>query len=400
MGFFIGFFSIILSILFPIGGFLFGTFISLFSKKANLLVVGGMSIAFAGFALHYIYLPTDDMFRYVQYMNSIQHIDNVRDFIGQMYSSVPISQYGLNGRSWPLSALLLFDASKQYGYQLIAMLTLVSSVFVRILIILKVTETKGDYRLHHLLIRLTALVVILLVMTIKLPVSGFRWYLATNLILVLVISDLKTGNIGSVWKLGVSVIAALFHPIGWLYLIFRFTAGLFSKQGHTSKKRLFLVVFGALIMIVMLNYSNYVWTLVNQFGYYLSSGNSTEITGWMTKYFYVWFIVLLVFYYKVMVSDNAIPFGNRIYLSLNFVLLAFSLLFFSLFQRTYPFAFPLLLAYWAYDLTNEQVIKASDIIPIVCGLIMLIIFYGLHPNNYFPPLDVPIQEVFWMPIFG
>ena len=44
--------------------------------------------------MHYIYLPTDDMFRYVAYMNSIQYVNG-------------ISEYGLNGQTWPLSAVLL-----------------------------------------------------------------------------------------------------------------------------------------------------------------------------------------------------------------------------------------------------------------------------------------------------
>ena len=76
------------------GGIIFGAAVILFEKKTNILAILGIALGFAGLAMHYIYLPTDDMFRYVAYMNSIQYVNG-------------ISEYGLNGQTWPLSAVLL-----------------------------------------------------------------------------------------------------------------------------------------------------------------------------------------------------------------------------------------------------------------------------------------------------
>lgn len=137
----LGLMAIFLSVVFPMGGIIFGAAVIIFEKKTNILAILGIALGFAGFAMHYIYLPTDDMFGYVAYMNSIQSVNGISEFVSQIYSTTPVSEYGLNGQDWPLSAVLLFIISKTADYRLLSAVTVVLSIFVRLFAIAKVTET-------------------------------------------------------------------------------------------------------------------------------------------------------------------------------------------------------------------------------------------------------------------
>lgn len=53
----LGLMAIFLSVVFPMGGIIFGAAVIIFEKKTNILAILGIALGFAGFAMHYIYLP-------------------------------------------------------------------------------------------------------------------------------------------------------------------------------------------------------------------------------------------------------------------------------------------------------------------------------------------------------
>lgn len=397
----LGIFTIFLSLVCPIIGITTGLLISLFKRKANLLVVFGVSIAFVGFATHYVYLTTDDMFRYVQYMNAISHIDNIKTFIVQMYSSMPISQYGLNGQHWPLSAVLLFLAENSFknnNFIAISVLVLVFSIFVRIFTVLKLTaDVKADIRVI-IFTRFFAIVILLLAMTFKLPVSGFRWYIATDIILLLTIDDIKKGRLLSSVKIFWSVVAALFHPVGWIYFGFRFLGTIFSNKYRVGIRKIYTIplLFG--IFFIMFANVNYIMPMVNQFGAYVDGTGFAGTFEWMRKFFIGWFIVIILMFWRIVDSKIKFPDGNRLILVANMLLASFSLPFF-LFQRIYPFTFALFVFYWAFTVVKDQRVKPVDILIVLLTIIVGFSFYLTAPGNYFPPLDTSIENVLVEPIW-
>ncbi|WP_039968583.1 hypothetical protein, partial [Weissella confusa] len=279
----LGVLLVVVSILMPGLGVLLGFVAAQFTKKTNILALVAIAVGIASFGLHYEYLKTDDMARYVAYMTRVKTVPGVVEYFKQMFGPLPISEYGLNGQSWPASGLVLYVTSKVLNYKILSAVTLAFSAFIRIYAVFKVSE-RSSWPLRNLVfLRLTAVIILIAIMTFKLPVSGFRWYLATDLILLLSVRDLIGNKFNSVTNWSIAFVASLFHPAGWIYVVIRGVVILFGLN-----PKLLIRIIG--ISVPSMLAAVYIWnldiliSLIRQFMAYLSFDNFSS-TQWMMKYY-------------------------------------------------------------------------------------------------------------------
>ena len=386
LGVILGLIAIFLSIVFPMGGIIFGAAVIIFEKKTNILAILGISLGFVGFAMHYIYLQTDDMSRYVAYMNSIQSVNSISEFVSQIYSATPVSEYGLNGQTWPLSAVLLFIISKTADYRILSAVTVVLSIFVRLFAIAKVTETdKVDALI--IFIRMFGYFSLIFMMTLRLPVSGFRWYVATDIVILLMASDVLNKELITIPKLFWSVVAGLFHPAAWIYLGIKVFAAIVSSGNNSFVKR-WLPVFAVVALgVVVVFRSSLVGNVLNQFAAYVSSDSFYGTFEWMRKFYVGWFIIVSLMFSRFYLIRQDVSKANLYNVEFNYLLTGLSLPFF-LFQRIYPFEWVMLTVFWIFSVMKTKKFTYIDLAVVILTLVIGFTYYWTAPGNFLPPTDL------------
>ncbi|QEA41749.1 hypothetical protein FGL85_04210 [Leuconostoc pseudomesenteroides] len=386
LGVILGLMAIFLSVVFPMGGIIFGSAVIIFEKKTNILAILGISLGFVGFAMHYIYLPTDDMFRYVAYMNSIQSVNGISEFVSQIYSTTPVSEYGLNGQTWPLSAVLLFIISKTADYRILSAVTVVLSIFVRLFAIAKVTETdKVDALI--IFIRMFGYFSLIFMMTLRLPVSGFRWYVATDIVILLMASDVLNKELITIPKLFWSVVAGLFHPAAWIYLGIKVFAAIGSSGNNSFVKR-WLPLFAVVALgVVVVFHSSFVGNVLNQFAAYVSGDSFSGTFEWMRKFYVGWFIIVSLMFSRFYLIRQDFSKANLYNVEFNYLVTGLSLPFF-LFQRIYPFEWVMLTVFWIFSVVKTKKFTYIDLAVVILTLVIGITYYWTAPGNFLPPTDL------------
>lgn len=386
LGVILGLMAIFLSVVFPMGGIIFGAAVIIFEKKTNILAILGIALGFVGFAMHYIYLPTDDMFRYVAYMNSIQSVNGISEFVSQIYSTTSVSEYGLNGQTWPLSAVLLFIISKTADYRLLSAVTVVLSIFVRLFAISKVTETDKVDALT-IFIRTFGYFSLIFMMTLKLPVSGFRWYVATDIVILLMASDALNKELITIPKLFWSVVAGLFHPAAWGYLGIKVFAAIVSSRNNSFVKR-WLPLFAVVALgVVVVFHSSLVGNVLNQFAAYVSGDSFSGTFEWMRKFYVGWFIIVSLMFSRFYLIRQDVSKANLYNVEFNYLLTGLSLPFF-LFQRIYPFAWVMLTVVWIFSVVKTKKFTYIDLAVVILTLVIGFTYYWTAPGNFLPPTDL------------
>lgn len=336
--------------------------------------------------MHYIYLPTDDMFRYVAYMNSIQYVNGISEFVSQIYSTTPVSEYGLNGQTWPLSAVLLFIISKTADYRLLSAVTVVLSIFVRLFAIAKVTETDKVDALT-IFIRTFGYFSLIFMMTLKLPVSGFRWYVATDIVILLMASDALNKELITIPKLFWSVVAGLFHPAAWIYLGIKVFAAIGSSGNNSFVKR-WLPLFAVVALgVVVVFHSSFVGNVLNQFAAYVSGDSFSGTFEWMRKFYVGWFIIVSLMFSRFYLIRQDFSKANLYNVEFNYLVTGLSLPFF-LFQRIYPFEWVMLTVFWIFSVVKTKKFTYIDLAVVILTLVIGITYYWTAPGNFLPPTDL------------
>lgn len=391
----LGVLLVVVSILMPGLGVLLGFVAAQFTKKTNKLALVAIAVGIASFGLHYEYLKTDDMARYVAYMTRVKTVPGVVEYFKQMFGPLPISEYGLNGQSWPASGLVLYVTSKVLNYKILSAVTLAFSAFIRIYAVFKVSE-RSSWPLRNLVfLRLTAVIILIAIMTFKLPVSGFRWYLATDLILLLSVRDLIGNKFNSVTNWSIVFVASLFHPAGWIYVVIRGVVILFGLN-----PKLLIRIIG--ISVPSMLAAVYIWnldiliSLIRQFMAYLSFDNFSS-TQWMMKYYVGWeftMVLIMIRIYEFRYSIDKFVFKNVL---LNFLFTSVTVPFF-LFQRLYPFTFTMMVFYWVAIAVKDKGFRKLDFATLTVFAAVQIWYVITVPGNFMPPLDSTVYEILINPL--
>lgn len=117
--------------------------------------------------------------------------------------------------------------------------------------IAKVTETDKVDSLT-IFIRTFDYFSLIFMMTLKLPVSGFRWYVATDIVILLMASDALNKELITIPKLFWSVVAGLFYPAAWIYLGIKVFAIIVSSRNNSFFKR-WLPIFAVVALGVVVD---------------------------------------------------------------------------------------------------------------------------------------------------
>lgn len=390
----LGVLLVVVSILMPGLGVLLGFVAAQFTKKTNILAIVAIAVGIASFGMHYVYLKTDDMARYVAYMARATTVPGVVEYFEQMFGPAPISEYGLNGQSWPASGLVLYITSKFFNYKVLSAATLAFSAFIRIYAVFKVSERSSWPVRHLFFLRLTAVIILIAVMTFKLPVSGFRWYLATDLILLISIRDLTGNKFNSVANWSTAVVASLFHPAGWIYVAIRGFVVLFGLNAKMLIRILAIVVPVTLAAVYIWDL-NILVSLIRQFLAYFSFDNFKS-TQWMMKYYVGWEFTMALMMVRIFNLRNSIDKSSFENVLLNFLFTSVTVTFF-LFQRLYPFTFTMMVFYWVAIAVKDNGFKRLDSAILAVFAVVQIWYVITVPGNFMPPLDSTVYEILTNP---
>lgn len=389
---------IVLSVLSPIAGIITGLLTALFSRRTNVLAIMGVALAFSVFGLHYVFAPTDDMARYVQYMDHLSNIQSLPDYLKQVYSSIPISVFGLNGKTWPVSGALMYITSRYFSYQVLAAVSVGVTIFVRIFSIVKVTEKGGLSTSNVVFLRIFLIAVDVMVATLLRPASGFRWYIATSIILLLLTADVVGRRVPTIFYIFSAVTASLIHPAGWMYVAIRFGSS-FISRGDTKllKKILGGLVVAFLVILILFGQSENIQLLIAQFTAYTTNNSSFTVSLLDFVNFALWALGIFFIWNRVRVLGN-LDSLNYINMTIN-VFFALASLPFYLFDRLYQMTIPMLLIFYGSSLAKQKNLIWKDVFVLSYLLALIVVYYFLNSGLVVPKLDNQGMRIMFLPIW-
>lgn len=397
MVFILGFFLIALGFVQPLSALVIGTFWAVFFKRKAGLGVVLIAIGGATLGLHYVVSPSHDMARYVTYMQAVSLVQSPYEFFKQMYSALPISEFGLTGRDWPLSAAILYITGKFFDYRWLSAFTVFTTLFTRIYLIVKTTEKSRFSTLQLAFLRLIFILLTIMMTTILRPASGFRWYLGSNVILWIVYFDLFKNTRLNVWKISGMIIAGLLHPSMWIYAAIRVMAWLFTSVDKTIISKIFwgIVFFVGLVTLLA---SSRVAPLMNQFWAYISVSDGFNVSTGTHIRFVVTFLVISILFARIKTEKFRFERTDWIFLLSNYWMLLLSVPFF-LFDRLYQLAVPLMFLYYGYILAGKKRFIVYDFVVIFAMFSLYVVFYAGGVYQLLPTLDKGVFEILINPIW-
>lgn len=363
------------------------TLIYLFvSNKKSMLMVWILTLIVGYLGSFYLPNYTDDMTRYIFFMQKIS-VFSFGNFFKQLYSSNPISVYGLSGTTWPGSALILYVTSRWGSYRIISAVSLAVVVVVRIIPITSFfRQSFYKDRIKYAILFVTTVIWI----RPLLPLSGFRWFMAISVLMFIIYKEIISGF--KWWHLLFYVISVSLHPAVLVFILLKLVTLAFSR----SKKCRYMG-----IVILFIGFASYgfgaIRTFVNSLFMQFNAYSDDSLRAFQT-FLNIFLLFILIFLFietfkikRGMVSSKKM---NLNYASLIIIFNIF-LIVSPVFDRFTQFTIPMTLIILSEYLLKKERWNLFEYIYIFL-LFSVGLFTILHsPSTSLPSFFEPITSVFF-----
>ncbi|WKF84155.1 hypothetical protein [Lacticaseibacillus pantheris] len=325
----------------PALGIIVGLWLIIQKSRPTVLLLAVVSLVFGYIGSFYVFKNTDDMYRYVQYMLNLQGFGTLKDYIGALYSDGGFSTFGLNAKTWPLSGVIMYFASRGnplYTYRILSGGTLAFTIFTRLYLVCRLIRVENSRQMGAF-IRFTFIAALIFTAPPLRVLSGFRWWLSSSacyLVVVYIVTHTNSKHLSLVATLGF-LLAGLLHPMAYIYM----AIWLLIRLAFSERNALLKVMISVPVILVMVLYilrTGALTQLMAQGMAYIRVDESTYdfIFNIIISIASV-FSVATIFHYR-----NAL--GKQLSLYLVAIqCVTISTFFFDVFDRFYQFSVPMIL---------------------------------------------------------